>query len=52
MRTTIAAVVIGMAGSMIGLFASYHLNTPTAATIILIHCLGFATSVAFSRLRR
>ena len=51
-RTTILAVVIGMLGSAIGLFASYHLDTPTAATIILIYCLGFAAAVAVSRLRR
>ena len=51
-RTTVVAVVIGMLGSAIGLFASYHLNTPTAATIILIYCLGFGSAIVVSRLRR
>jgi zinc transport system permease protein len=51
-RTTMAAVAIGMLGSAIGVFASYHLDTPTAATIILIHCFGFAVALVYSRLRR
>jgi len=33
-------------------FASYHLDTPTAATIILIHCIGFASALVLARLRR
>jgi zinc transport system permease protein len=51
-RTSIYAVAIGMLGSAIGVFASYHLDTPTAATIILIHCVGFAAALISSRLRR
>src|ERR1041384_4496067 len=40
-RTTILAFVISTAGAAIGLIASYHLDTPAAATIILIHSAGF-----------
>jgi zinc transport system permease protein len=51
-RTTVLALVIGTLGTLIGLIASFRLRTPTAATIILIHCLGFAAALATSRLRR
>jgi zinc transport system permease protein len=51
-RTTIAAVAIGMGGAVIGLFASYKLDSPAGATIILIHCIGFAAALAYARLRR
>lgn len=46
------ALVIGTAGAAIGLVASYHLNTPAAATIILIHSAVFAGAFAYSHLRR
>ncbi len=46
------ALVIGVAGAAIGLIASYHLDTPAAATIILIHCAVFAGAFGSSHLRR
>lgn len=51
-RATLYAFGIGTLGAAIGLIASYHLDTPAAATIILIHCGVFAASVAWSRIRR
>lgn len=51
-RTAILAVAIGLAGTALGLFASYHLDAPAAATIILLHCIGFALALAYSRLVR
>jgi len=51
-RTTALALVIGTLGTCAGLVASFHLNTPTAATIILIHSAGFALSLVWNRLRR
>ena len=51
-RATLAALVIGVVGAAIGLLASYHLDTPSAATIILIHSACFAVALATSRLRR
>jgi len=41
-----------VAGAIAGILASWPLNTPTAATIILIHAAGFAIALAWSRLRR
>jgi zinc transport system permease protein len=49
--TTFAALAIGTVGTVIGLLVSFHLDTPTAATIILIHCAGFAAALVWSRLR-
>jgi zinc transport system permease protein len=49
---TMIAVVVSTVGAAVGLIASYHLNTPAAATIILIHSAGFAGAFAWSRLRR
>jgi zinc transport system permease protein len=51
-RTTALALMIGTVGTGVGLIASFHLNTPTAATIILIHSAGFAFSLVWNRLRR
>jgi len=51
-RATLLALAIGTLGSVIGLFASFHLKTATAATIILIHSAGFGLALAWSRLRR
>src|SRR5690606_41035374 len=51
-QATVLAFVIGIAGAVIGLFASYHLNTPAAATIILLHSAVFAATFAWSHLRR
>lgn len=51
-RTTALAVIIGIVGASVGLVASFHLNTPTTATIILLHSAGFAAALAWSRLRR
>jgi len=49
---TLLALVISTAGAALGLFVSYHLDTPAAATIILIHSAGFAVTFAWSRMRR
>lgn len=51
-RTTALAVVISTLGAVIGLIASFHLRTPSAATIILIHCASFAVALAWARIRR
>src|SRR5688572_8411676 len=51
-RTTIFALVIGMVGAGAGLIVSYHINTPAAATIILIHSAGFASALIYTRLKR
>lgn len=51
-RTTVLAVVIGVVGSGAGLVASFHLDTPTSATIIMIHSAGFAIAMLVQRLRR
>ena len=51
-RTTALAVVISTVGSVVGLIASFHWRTPSAATIILIHCASFALAFLWSRLRR
>lgn len=49
---TAISLVIGTVGAMLGLVASYHLDTPAAATIILIHSACFAGAFAWSRVRR
>jgi ABC-type Mn2+/Zn2+ transport system permease subunit len=49
---TLIALVISTVGAAVGLIASYHLNTPAAATIILIHSAGFAGAFAWSHVRR
>jgi len=51
-RATALALVIGVAGASVGLIASFHLDTPTTATIILIHCAVFAGALAWARRRR
>ena len=51
-RTTALAVAISTIGTVIGLVASFHWRTPSAATIILIHCASFAIALAWARLRR
>lgn len=51
-RATALAIGIGVVGTLVGLIASYHLDTPSAATIILIHSAGFALAFAWSHLRR
>jgi zinc transport system permease protein len=51
-RATFLALFIGTAGAAVGLIASYHLDTPAAATIILIHSAGFALALVYSRVRR
>ncbi|MBA3463568.1 MAG: metal ABC transporter permease [Deltaproteobacteria bacterium] len=51
-RATLLALVIGTLGSVIGLFASFHLKTPTAATIILIHSAAFAGALLWARIKR
>ena len=50
-QATWIALVISTLGAAVGLVASYHLDTPAAATIILIHCAGFAGALVWSRLR-
>jgi len=49
---TILAIVVSTVGAGVGLIASYHLNTPAAATIILIHSALFAGAFAWSHLGR
>jgi zinc transport system permease protein len=49
---TLIALVISTLGAAVGLIASYHLNTPAAATIILIHSAVFAGAFAWSHVRR
>jgi zinc transport system permease protein len=49
---TLIALVISTVGAAVGLLASYHLNTPAAATIILIHSAVFAGAFAWSHVRR
>ena len=49
---TLIALVISTVGTAVGLVASYHLNTPAAATIILIHSAVFAGAFAWSHVRR
>ena len=49
---TVIALVISTVGAAVGLLASYHLNTPAAATIILIHSAVFAGAFAWSHVRR
>ena len=51
-RATLLAAGIGVAGAAFGLVASYHLDTPAAATIILLHSAVFAAAFLWSRLRR
>jgi zinc transport system permease protein len=48
-RATLLAVVFGAAGAFVGLIASYHLDVPTGATIILTHCALFAIALAVGR---
>jgi zinc transport system permease protein len=50
-RVTALAAAIGTLGAAVGLIASYHLETPTSATIILLHCACFAAALVVSRLR-
>lgn len=49
--TTIWALVFGVIGAVVGLVASYHLDTPAAATIILIHSATFAGAFVWSHAR-
>jgi ABC-type Mn2+/Zn2+ transport system permease subunit len=49
---TTALASISTVGTFVGLIASFHWRTPSAATIILIHCAGFALALGWSRLRR
>lgn len=51
-RATALAVLISTLGAAIGLIASFHWKTPSAATIILIHSASFAIALAVARIRR
>jgi zinc transport system permease protein len=51
-RTSVIAVGIGIGGAILGLWASYHLNTPASAIIILVYSAVFAFALIFARLRR
>jgi len=51
-RATGLALVIGTVGASLGLILSYHLNAPSGATIILVHCTCFAIALFAARLRR
>jgi zinc transport system permease protein len=48
-RSTWLAVVIGVVGSALGLFASYHLNVASGATIILTLGTSFFVALVFRR---
>lgn len=48
-RATLLAVLFGAAGAFVGLIASYHLDVPTGATIILTQCAFFAVALAVGR---
>lgn len=50
-RVTALAFLIGTLGAAIGLVAAYHLDTPAAATIILIHSACFAVALIAGRVR-
>jgi zinc transport system permease protein len=50
-RVTVLALLIGTLGAAIGLVAAYHLDTPAAATIILIHCACFGVALVAGRVR-
>lgn len=50
-RVTLLAFLIGTLGAAAGLLASYHLDTPSSATIILIHCACFAAALVAGRRR-
>ena len=49
--TTLLAFVIGVLGALLGIIASYHLDTSVGATIILIHSAGFLGAFIWSRVR-
>ena len=49
---TAIALLIGTLGASMGLILSYHLDAPSGATIILVHCACFAIALLISRLRR
>ncbi len=48
-RMTLGAVVMGVVGSTLGLFASYHLNVASGATIILTLGVGFILALVAKR---
>ena len=48
-RMTLGAVTMGVLGSVLGLFASYHLNVASGATIILTMGLGFTIALLARR---
>lgn len=48
-RVALIAVAIGLLGSSIGLFASYHANVASGATIILTLGAGFGVALLFRR---
>ncbi len=50
--TTAIALIIGVVGTFLGLVVSFHLNTSTAATIILIQSAAFTLSLIYARVRR
>jgi len=50
-QTTLIAFLVGTIGSVVGLYASFYLNTSSAATIILVHCACFAIALVTSKLR-
>ena len=48
-RIAALAVALGVGGTAFGLFASYHLNVATGATIILTLGAPFFLALAFRR---
>lgn len=46
---TILAILLGVASAVAGLFASYYLDIPSGATIILVQAAAFGVAMAFRR---
>jgi zinc transport system permease protein len=49
---TLLSVALGTASALFGLGASYALDWPSGATIILVQCLAFGLCLAAGLLRR
>jgi zinc transport system permease protein len=51
-RMTIAAVLLGIAGSATGLVISFYVDIPSGATVILTLASTFAVALAYRAARR
>ena len=49
---TLLSVTLGAASALLGLGASYALDWPSGATIILVQCLAFGLCLAAGLLRK